>query len=412
MSLIMARKKRTTLRLSVAGVMVLVAAVSAISALDPGGALFRIAMIMVTLGAGLWLPWRQLVPAVALSWLVPNLGRGVFGDAAFLDVRVVVELLGLAGIACLTAVAQRALRDLEEESLLLGTANGDIAGLNPETGIFHAHQLKPALQAELARSRRFRRTFALVVANIDELRQRFDYRDEALWRASLDATTRLLRETRNNVDRVFHYKDNGFAMILPEAGGKDIAGLVKRLRRIAHSMKPSEGEPGGPMPVRFGATFFPDCATTVDDLLLRAEVALRIAAGNMTRYQLDGAEAPALAPPESFRRERARSAIASGGAQTLAAGSAAPGDRAGPGAVGTPRTSADPMPSANAIAIGEGSSSATAEIACEASGSSTPTADSPAGREATAPSPDEADALAQRVQETLDIIRSAKNDAA
>jgi GGDEF domain-containing protein len=412
MSLIMARKKRTTLRLSVAGVMVLVAAVSAISALDPGGALFRIAMIMVTLGAGLWLPWRQLVPTVALSWLVPNLGRSVFGDAAFLDVRVVVELLGLAGIACLTTVAQRALRDLEEESLLLGTANGDIAGLNPETGIFHAHQLKPALQAELARSRRFRRTFALVLANIGELRQKFDYRDEALWRASLDATTRLLRETRNNVDRVYHYKDNGFAMILPEAGGKDIAGLVKRLRRIAQTMKPSEGEPGGPMPVRFGATFFPDCATTVDDLILRAEVALRIAAGNMTRYQLDSAEAPAPPPPESLRRELAGVSDTVGTALALSEGSAAPADRVDGAVMEATRTPEEPMLALDPVALGEDSSSASAETTCETPGSSSPPAENSQSLEAPGVLPNELDALAQRVQETLDIIRSAKNDAA
>jgi hypothetical protein len=54
--------------------------------------------------------------------------------------------------------------------------------------------------------------------------------------------------------------------------------------------------------VHFGATFFPDCATTVDDLLRRAEVALRIAASNTTRYQLDSAEAPEMPPAESLRR--------------------------------------------------------------------------------------------------------------
>ena len=329
MSLVQARKKRTTLYLSIAGLMVMVAAVSAISARDPSGVTLRVGMIMVTVGAGLWLPWRQLVPAVVLAWLVPNLGRSLIDDTALFNLNMILEFCGLAGVAFFTAIARQSLRDLEQESVFIGAGGGDIAGLNVETSIFNANQLRPALQAELARSRRFRRTFSLVLVDIDELRQKFDYRDEVLWKASLGATTRVLRETRHNVDRVFHYEDNGFAMILPEASEKDIVGLVKRLRRLARTMKPPEGEPGGPMPVHFGATFFPDCATTVDDLLLRAEVALRIAGGNSTRYQLDSAEASELPPLETLRRDRALS-------DALAAAAGAQVTQAPPPAVSNP----------------------------------------------------------------------------
>jgi hypothetical protein len=56
------------------------------------------------------------------------------------------------------------------------------------------------------------------------------------------------------------------------------------------------------MPIHFGATFYPKCATSTDDLLLRAEVALRIADKNSTRVQLDGAEAPDLPSPETLRQ--------------------------------------------------------------------------------------------------------------
>jgi diguanylate cyclase (GGDEF)-like protein len=302
-SLVLARKKRTNLYLSIAGLLVMVAAVSAISARDPSGVTLRIGMVMVSVGAGLCLPWRQLIPAVLLAWLAPNLGRSVIEDTALLNLNLLLEAAGLAGVAFFTLSAQRALQELEEESIYVGAGGGDLAGLNVETGIFNANQLRPALQAELARSRRFRRTFSLVLVDIDEMRQKYDYRSETSWKSSLGATTRVLRETRHNVDRVFHYKDNSFAILLPEASEKDIVGLVKRLRRIARSMKPPEGEPGGPIPVHFGATFFPDCATTVDDLLVRAEVALRIAAGNSTRYQLDSAEASELPPAETLRRK-------------------------------------------------------------------------------------------------------------
>jgi GGDEF domain-containing protein len=306
----MARKKRTNLYLSVAGLMIMVAAVSAISARDPSGVTLRVGMIMVVVGAALWLPWRQLVPAVLLAWLVPNLARSLIGDTAFGDANMLLELPGLAGIAFFTVMSREWLKRLEQEDQLIGTGSSELAGLNPDTGLYDENQLRPALSIELARSRRFGRTFALVLVGIEEMRQKFDYRDDAVWRASLDATTKLLRETRQNVDRVFHYKNGGFAMILPESTEQDIPGLVKRLRQLGRSMKPPEGEPGGPMPVHFGATFFPECATTVEDLVRRAEVALRIAAGNTTRYQLDSAEAPELPPVESMRRENVEAVAA------------------------------------------------------------------------------------------------------
>ena len=303
MSLIAARRRRTILLMSVAGLVVMVMAVSAISAEDASGVSMRAGMVLVTVGACLWLSWRLLIPAVLLAWIVPNLARSLMTDDAIGSLPMLLELPGLIGVGFFTWMARNSLRQLEHESVLIGAGQGELTGVNPETGLFDEAQLRPSLAAELARSRRFGRTFALVLVGIDEMRQKFDFRDEAMSEASLASTIKLLQHTRLNVDRVFHYHDRSFAIILPESAEKDIAGLVKRLRRLARSMRPAEGEPGGPMPVHFGATFFPERATTVDDLLRRAEVALRIAAASTTRYQFDSAEAPELPPGETLRRE-------------------------------------------------------------------------------------------------------------
>jgi hypothetical protein len=91
-------------------------------------------------------------------------------------------------------------------------------------------------------------------------------------------------------------------MILPESGPNDVNGMVRRLRRVGRKARPPEGEPGGPLPAFFGATFFPACATTTDDLLRRAEVALRIGDKNANRIQLDSAEAPEMLPAEAMRQ--------------------------------------------------------------------------------------------------------------
>ena len=301
MSISMARRKRTALSLSIAGLMLLVAAVAAISARDPDGITVRTGMMLVTVGAAMWLPWQALLPAVIAVWLGPNIGRNSVETYELFNLNMMLELPGLLGIAAMSTIARISLRDLEQENLLIGMTS-DSVGTDPITGVFEESQLRSSLEVELSRSRRFGRTFALVLVGIDELRQRFDYRNEEVWQASFAATADLLRLTRNNVDRVYRFGPSGFALVLPESGPKDVNGLVRRLRRLARSVSPQEGEPGGPLPAHYGATFFPTCATTVDDLLRRAEIALRISDNNASRVQLDGAEAPEMPPVETLRQ--------------------------------------------------------------------------------------------------------------
>jgi len=302
-SLNLARKKRTALYLSIAGLMLMVAAISTISTRDPDGVTLRIGMILVTVGAAMWLPWQALVPAVLVAWLGPNIGRGMMEEEYVLfNTNMMWELPGLLGLAAFSSFARVALRELEEEHMLLGLSGDAAMGLDPQTGVYDESQLRISIEAELSRSRRFGRTFALVLVGIDELRQRFDYRDEASWQESFNATAELLRGTRHNVDRVYRYGSAGFALILPESGPNDVNGLVRRLRRVARKARPAEGEPGGPLPAYFGATFFPTCATSTEDLLRRAEIALRIADKNANRVQMDGAEAPEMPPVETMRQ--------------------------------------------------------------------------------------------------------------
>jgi diguanylate cyclase (GGDEF)-like protein len=259
----------------------------------------------------MWLPWQALLPAVLAVWLGPNIGRNLMEEYALFNLNMLLELPGLAGLAAFSSFARIALRDLEEEHLLLGL-NGEAAmGLDPQTGVYDERQLRISVESELSRSRRFSRSFALVLVGIDEMRQRFDYRDEATWQQSLNATAELLRGTRHNVDRVYRHGSDGFALILPESGPDDVNGLVKRLRRVARRVRPAEGEPGGPLPAYYGATFYPTCATSTDDLMRRGEIALRIAGQNASRVQLDGAAAPEQPPAETLRQlAEAKPAIA------------------------------------------------------------------------------------------------------
>src|SRR3989304_3375689 len=194
MSIAAARQKRAALYLSICGLLLMVAAVSAVSARDPSGVSLRVGMVLMTLGAALWLPLPALLPAALVIWLAPDPPRRFMEDEALFGTNMMLELPGLLGLAAFASLVRRALKSLEEETLLLG-----------------------ALGDELGRPRRFGRDFALVLVGIDPLRQKFDYRNEAVWQASYAATAQLLKTTRA-YDRVFRYQASGFAVLLPEAG--------------------------------------------------------------------------------------------------------------------------------------------------------------------------------------------------
>jgi diguanylate cyclase (GGDEF)-like protein len=299
MSVAVARRKRNSLYYCIAGLVMMAAAVMAVSARDGSGVGMRAGMIMATAGAAFLLPWRYAVPATLAIWLGPNYVRSVNGDALF-GTNMLLELPGLLGVCAFSLAIRSAVQRLEDENLAIGSASEGV--MDPETGVYDERSMRPALEAELTRSHRFQRPFALVLVGIDEKHERFDFRNDADWQASYHATTSLLRRTRNHIDRVYRRGDTGFALILPESGEREVTGLVRRLRKIATNTKPREGQPGGPLPIAFGATFFPAAASNVDDLIRRAEVALRLALKNSNRLQLDGAEAPAMPEPSTLRQ--------------------------------------------------------------------------------------------------------------
>src|SRR5688572_19634667 len=291
----MAQRKRTQFYLTVVGLLVCVAAVTAVSARDPSGVSFRIGMVLMAVGAASLLPKQgmALLATVAI-WLIPNLARSYVQDTELFDENMLLELVPLMGVSLFTSLARRNLDSLETESMMAGATPDGADLVDPATGVYDERLLRPALEMEVARGRRFNREFAFILVGIDQMRQRFDYRDETAWEASFIATAKMLRGTRNHVDRVYRYGMSSFALVLPESGARDVQGLVRRLTRAARRSSPAEGEPGGPLPCHYGATFFPQAATTTDDLLRRAEVVMRLAENSPTRVQLDGAEAPEM----------------------------------------------------------------------------------------------------------------------
>jgi diguanylate cyclase (GGDEF)-like protein len=296
-------RNRVWLFASVAALLALTAGVSAISVHDPDGLWLRFGMIMFIVGTAMWMPLPVVLATIPLIWFGPNYARGQLGDPATFRTEALLELPGLIGLALTTTLFRRQVKAIEEESQALNSFVGLQSEIDQDTGVYQERLLQESIERELVRSRRFGREFAVMLAAIDPMRAKFDYREDEKWQQGVKATAFMLLNTRTHIDRVYAYGDGAFALLLPETGSKDITGLVRRLARAAKGANPPEGEPGGPLPLHFGVTFYPHCATTVDDLLRRAEVALRIAEKSPNRLQLDGAEAPDMPAPELLRKD-------------------------------------------------------------------------------------------------------------
>src|SRR5262245_54927526 len=136
MSIVIARKRRTALYLSICGLLLMFAAVTAISARHPAGFWLRGGDAMVVAGIAIWRPLPALIPAVLIVWLGPNLIRANTDNLELFRTDVLLELPALALLATFSAFARRSLRDLEEEDVLLGTTNDDMIGIDKDTGVY------------------------------------------------------------------------------------------------------------------------------------------------------------------------------------------------------------------------------------------------------------------------------------
>jgi GGDEF domain-containing protein len=267
--------------------------------------LLFVGSVVLVIGVAYWLPWILILAATLLLGIGASFAHATITGESVFYTRNWVQLPGLLCLAAAIFFLKRKVRDLVQENAVLTRLARSAVDIDGETGAFREELLRPALEAEVARARRFGRELALMLVSVSEMRQRFDYRDGDRWVEGFRASAAILLRTRNLVDRTYRYGDDGFALVLPETDRRGVEGLVRRLTREAKRARPPEGSSGGPLPLHYGATFFPSCATTLDNLLTRASVAVTLAEKSPTRLRIDSADAPDLPPPETMRRHSA-----------------------------------------------------------------------------------------------------------
>ncbi len=153
------------------------------------------------------------------------------------------------------------------------------------TGLYNRRHLMGTLANEVQRSRRLRRTFSVLLADVDHFKQYNDTHGHLGGDAALVKIAEILRQTTRGVDSVARYGGEEFVVMLIEAPIATAAAVGERLRaRVA-----AEDFGAGRLTVSVGAAEYPTHGETPEEYQAKNEGRDRvIVAGRRAELEKEG----------------------------------------------------------------------------------------------------------------------------
>jgi diguanylate cyclase (GGDEF)-like protein len=153
-------------------------------------------------------------------------------------------------------------RHAEEQARFLAVSD-------PLTGLGNYRKLVDTLEAEIKRSDRTGRSFALLLMDVDGLKKINDVHGHLVGSRALCRLANILRLRCRGIDTAARYGGDEFALVVPEAGAEVARQVARRIsERLA-----SDGEHPA-LSVSVGAAVCPEDGETIEMLLRAADRAL------------------------------------------------------------------------------------------------------------------------------------------
>jgi diguanylate cyclase (GGDEF)-like protein/PAS domain S-box-containing protein len=144
-----------------------------------------------------------------------------------------------------------------------------LAATDALTGLGNYRRFSEALEREIKRSDRTRRTFAVLVFDLDGMKQINDKFGHLAGNRALCRLADIFRFSCRSIDTAVRYGGDEFAIVLPETGAKDANQVGHRIcERLANDRE----EPR--LSVSVGIAVDPEDGTTVETLMQAADRAL------------------------------------------------------------------------------------------------------------------------------------------
>jgi len=140
---------------------------------------------------------------------------------------------------------------------------------DPLTGLANYRRLTDTLDAEIKRSGRTARSFAILLLDLDGLKAINDVHGHAVGSRAIARVAKILRNHCRATDTAARYGGDEFVIVLPETGSEAARQVAQR---ISEEAKNDNEEP--PISVSVGAATFPEDGITFDELMSSADHAL------------------------------------------------------------------------------------------------------------------------------------------
>jgi diguanylate cyclase (GGDEF)-like protein len=174
--------------------------------------------------------------------------------------------LAYAGVM---AVMTLLLATVVEEHMRTTERIRQIAVTDPLTGLANYRRLLEVLDAEIKRSDRTGRPFALLLLDLDGLKMINDALGHLIGSRALCRLADVLSSQSRSIDTAARYGGDEFAVVMPEAGRRAAEQLALRIQgQLAGETEYPE------LSVSVGAAVFPASGNNAEELLRAADTAL------------------------------------------------------------------------------------------------------------------------------------------
>jgi diguanylate cyclase (GGDEF)-like protein/putative nucleotidyltransferase with HDIG domain len=172
------------------------------------------------------------------------------------------------------------------------------ARVDPKTGLFNARHFAAALTEELTRAQRFERPLALVMADLDLLRDINNTYGHLAGDAVLKGIAEVFRSQLRHYDVPARFGGEEFAILLPETPPEQALEIAERIRRtvaerafeIETSSEPIRAT------ISIGVASFPRDGADANELIHQADLAVYRAKLQGRNRVLDASSEPLLVP--------------------------------------------------------------------------------------------------------------------
>ena len=151
----------------------------------------------------------------------------------------------------------------------------ELSSTDELTGLYNRRHFYDVLEAEMARTARYKRPFTLVLLDLDGFKEYNDRFGHLNGDAVLKSLGQTLKSTLRKSDTSFRYGGDEFAIILAGTGSQRAKGVIERIR-MKWLQTPKARYPMLETPLGFSAGIaqFPEHADTADGLVFMADSAL------------------------------------------------------------------------------------------------------------------------------------------